>query len=655
MDVAMLCHDPPANRWQGSTTNHRESALKALTAISIAIGVLASSLAQAATTTQFHIEKAAPATDLGLAPQDAVRSVTLSLTVKNLAAMEAYAASTVDPASPNYHKFLTPAQVGAQYGQDATTIAQVVNFLKASGLTVTKVYSNNLFITAQGTNAQMAAVFGSPIHTYSYLGQTYEAPLSTKTAVPAQLAGSVRAVHGLNARPLARSNAKRQPLTGASAGEAQTVATKIPTPAAAATTTPGQYTTADLAAQYNVTPLYKAGITGAGKTIGITSLAGYNQSDAYAYWKSVGLNVSATRITDVLVDGGPRPQDGPGSDGAGETTLDVEQSGGVAPGANMLVYLAPNTDAGFLHAFAQPIDENKVDTLSISWGSPEVYNDADTAADFHTVFVQAAMQGIPVIAAAGDAGAYDINRGYAYPDCTATLTVDFPAADPFVLAAGGTTLPHTEAHKYGTVTVPQERAWGWDYLKDYILKYYDQSTYYASYFPVGGGGGVSVMYPRPSYQANLAGVANSAPAQSMYCKAAAIGLPGNSAYDLVDQPANYAGRNLPDVSLNADPDSGYLVYVDGGWIQSYGGTSFVSPQLNGIFTLIAAGKGSRLGQLHPQLYGAFKTYGYGSGSPFRAVTAGTNFYYASKAAFNPATGLGTLDVTNLARAMGVQF
>jgi kumamolisin len=629
--------------------------LKALTAISIAIGILASSLAQAATTsTQLHVEKDVRTVDLGLAPQGEVRTITLSLAIKNLAGMEAFVASTVDPASPNYHKFLTPEQVGAQFGQDATSVAQVVNFLRASGLTINKIYKSNLLISAQGTNAQLAAVFGSPIHTFQTLGQAYEAPLST-TAVPAQLAGLVKGVHGLNARPLMKSNTVRQVNAGAGAGEAQLTPSKIPTPNAAATAVPGSYTTADLAKQYNITPLQNAGITGAGKTIGIATFAAYRQSDAFAYWNSLGLKVDANRITDVAVDGGYSKGYGPGTGGAGETTLDVQQSGGIAPGANMRVYVAPNTDAGFIDVFAQPIDENIVDTLSISWGSAEVANDPAAMDTLHGVLLQAAAQGIPVIAASGDAGAYDINRSYAYPDCTTLLSVDYPASDPLVLAAGGTTLPHTQVHKYGNITVPQERAWAWDYLRDYYVKNYGQAYYYANLFPVGGGGGVSVNFARPSYQANLTGVANSAAAQSLYCKASVVGGQGNTMVDLVDLPANVAGRNLPDVSLNADPYSGYSVYQDGAWGSGSGGTSFVSPQLNGIFTLIAAGKGGRVGLLHPQLYSAFKAKGYGAGSPFRAISTGSDFYYSSKASFNPATGLGALDVANLARAMGVQF
>jgi subtilase family serine protease len=644
----------PAFVWPGLTTIIREFVLKVLTAISIAVGLLVSSLSHAAAvSTQMHVVKDARVTDLGLAPQNEVRAITLSLTARNLAAMEAFVASTVNPASPNFHQFLTPAQVGAQFGQDPSSIAQVVNFLKASGLTVTKVYQNNLLISAVGTNAQLAAVFGSPIHSFQFLGQTYEAPLST-TAIPANLAGVVKGVHGLSGRPLMKSNLVRQVNTGAAAGDVIAPA-QVPTPAAAATNAPGSYTVADLANKYNITPLYNAGVTGAGKTIGISTFAAYRQSDAFAYWKSVGLATSANRITDVNVDGGVSPGYGIGTDGAGETTLDVQQSGGVAPGANMRVYMAPNTDAGFLDVFAQPIDDNIVDTLSISWGSAEIANDPAALAAVHLVFLQAAAQGIPVIAASGDAGAYDINRSYAYPGCTPQLTVDHPASDPLVLAAGGTTLPNATPHLHGTVTVTQERAWAWDYLKDYIIKYYGQTLYYGSYFPVGGGGGVSVNFAAPDYQAGLAGVTTSAPGQSLYCTAATLGISGNGVYDLADLPAGYAGRNLPDVSLNADPYSGYSVYQDGSWGSGSGGTSFVAPQLNGIFTLISAGKNSRVGLLHPQLYSAFKTQGYGAGSPFRAITSGTNFYYSSKAAFNPATGLGSLDVSNLARTLGVQF
>ena len=584
--------------------------------------------------------------DLGLAAATDVKTVSLSLAPRNADQLESFVAGLGDPANPNFRKFITPQQFAAAYGQTPESVAAVVGYLKAKGFTINKVFGNNLQITATGTNAQVAAAFGSAVHSYSLLGARYQAP-ATAPVIPAALASVVKAVNGLSTKSIFQTRSTAIPRTGALAND---VNTKL---SGAIGGAPGQYTTIDLAAQYNINPLYARGITGAGKTIGIATLAGYLQSDAYAYWSQLGLQVSNNRIVDVLVDGGPNPADGPGSPGAGETTLDVQQSGGVAPGAKLRVYLAPNTGAGFVDVFAQAVDENLVDVLSVSWGNPEVYFDDVTLAAFHTVFLQAAAQGIPVIAASGDAGAFDINRGLPYPQCTTLLGVDFPAADPLVLAAGGTTLPNTAPHKYGNVTVPTERAWGWDYLKNYIVTNYGTDVYYSDYLAVGGGGGVSAMFGVPSFQKNLPGVQKTAAAQSLVCQNSVFGN-GAGYGDYLDVPANIAGRNLPDVSLNADPYSGYAVYTNGAWDVGSGGTSFVAPQLNGILTLISAGLNGRVGPINPQLYAAFKTYGYGAGSPFKAITAGTNQYYPSTAGYNPATGLGSLDVTALAKVLGVK-
>ncbi|MBV8603853.1 MAG: S8/S53 family peptidase [Pelomonas sp.] len=583
--------------------------------------------------------------DLGVAAPGETKTFTVTLAARNKAALEAFVASLANPASPNYRQFITPQQFAASYGQTPAAVAQVVAYLRSQGFTISQVHANKLLVTAQGTNAQIAAAFGTSIHGYSLLGVNYEAP-ATAAVLPAALSGVVTGVTGLSTKPNYHTNTVVVPNTGALAGDA-------PTTVAAIGGVPGQYTVSDLAAKYNINPLYGKGLTGAGRTIGIVTLAGYNQSDAYAYWGALGLPVSPGRITDVPVDGGALAKDGPGSEGSGESTLDVEQSGGVAPGANMRVYIGPNAGSGFLDAFAQAVEDDLSDTISISWGSPEIAVDGGTLDGFHSLLLEAASFGIPVIAAAGDAAAFDVNRGYTYPNCTTLLSVDHPAADPLVLAAGGTTLPNTVQHKYGPVTVPTERAWGWDYLRSYMVNNYGNSLYYASYYTVGGGGGVSVNFSLPSYQSGLAGVQKSASAQSLVCSSAFLKIAGNGFYDLIDMPSGFAGRNLPDVSLNADPYSGYLVY-QGGWGAGSGGTSFVAPQLNGILTLISSGLPGRVGLINPQLYGAFQKYGYGAGSPFKAISSGDNEFYPATPTYNPATGLGSLDVTALAAALGVQ-
>ena len=580
--------------------------------------------------------------DLGVAALTDEKNITVTLAVRNQAGLDAFVASVADPKSANFRKFITPAQFAASYGQDPAAVAQVVSYLQSQGFTITTVHPNGLLVSAKGTNAQVAAAFGVIIHAYSLLGTSYQAP-AAKPVIPTALAGIATAITGLSTKASLRTHTAAIPNTGSLMGDVNTSAVVSPSP----TGVPGSYSVIDLAAKYNVNPLYAKGLTGAGKTIGIATLANYQQSDVYTYWNALGLPVDPARITDVLVDGGT------GSNGADETTLDVEQAGGIAPGAKIRVYEAPNTNSGFIDLFAQAIDENLVDVLSVSWGGPEIGNDGPTLAAFHAIFEQAAAQGIPVIAAAGDAGAFDINRGYTYPQCTTLLSVDFPAADPGVLAAGGTTLPNTVQHKHGPVTVTTERAWGWDYLKDYIVGNYGSDLYYSSYYTVGGGGGVSVDFALPLYQSGLTGVAKSASAQSLLCDPAFLGATGTQYIDLIDMPAGVAGRNLPDVSLNADPYSGYLLYFNGSWSTGGGGTSFVAPQLNGILTLITSGLPGRVGPINPQLYAAFKAQGYSAGSPFKAITSGDNEYYKSKATYNPGSGLGSLDVNALATTLGV--
>jgi kumamolisin len=585
--------------------------------------------------------------DLGVDDPSSSGPFVVVLGLRNQAALDALLADISNPRSPNFRKFLTPAEFGARFGQSPETVAEVTSYLTSQGFTVTKSYANNLLLTVSGSNAQIAATFGATVHDYELNGLQYWA-LASKPVFPPQLS-SVVALAGLSSKPTVNSHRAAVPRGGLLAHDAS-IPLGLPTPGRAATGMPGSYTVADLALQNNINPLYAKGLTGAGKTIGIVTLAAYDQSDVYAYWNAIGVDTGRSRITDVLVEGGASAGFGPGSDGAGETTLDIEQAGGLAPGAEVRVYIGPaTTDSGFIDTFAQAIDENVVDVLSTSWGGPEINSDPALLTAYHALFEQAAAQGMPVIAASGDSGAFDVYQQTPYPGCTTLLSVDWPASDPLVLAAGGTTLPNATQHKFGVVAVNTERPWGWDYLKGYVVANYGQDEYYANYYGVGGGGGVAMMYPRPAYQGGLAGVLTSASAQSLYCGPTVTGAGWQ---DFIDLPGGYAGRNVPDVSLDADPFSGYLVYEKGAWTNGNGGTSFVAPQLNGILALISQGVSGRIGQIGPQLYAAFKAKGYAAGSPFRAITAGDNEYYKAASHYNPATGLGSLDVEALARTLG---
>ncbi len=574
--------------------------------------------------------------DLGATPGATQLTVSIVLKIQNINQLEQYVAGTVSPGSPFYQQFLSSASFKQTFAPSNAEVRLIENAMTAQGITVNDVMSNNLVIHATGTAAQFNQLLQTQIHNYFDGLHYYHKPNNPGT-VPTTLSDLILVIAGLDNQPQALSHARRIAEATPAVGAVESVKVTLQSTGFSSGTTngtPGQFTVADVANLYNINPLYKANINGRGRTVGIATLATFTPSDAYAYWSAVGLKVSQSRITQVHVDGGG------GTDGSDETTLDVEQSGGVAPGAQVIVYDGPNTDSGFIDVFYQAIADNKVDTLSTSWGAPEIAQSTDIITAQHQAFIVAAAQGISVFASAGDAGAYDINDqndGLTYPTCSQTLTVDAPASDAYVTAAGGTTLPNTQVHKYGTVVVPTERPWAWDYLQNYITTNYGSAFYYANYFPVGGGGGVSVNNDMPRYQQYTSGTQTSVASQSLIC----------AGTDYIDLPAGYAGRNVPDLALNADPYTGYALYYGGTWIYGYGGTSFVAPQLNGMTSLLSQAIGSRVGLLTPQIYARLNQFGYSKGSPFNAITTGDNLYWQAAPQYNPATGAGTVNLTNL--------
>jgi kumamolisin len=194
--------------------------------------------------------------------------------------------------------------------------------------------------------------------------------------------------------------------------------------------------------------------------------------------------------------------------------------------------------------------------------------------------------------------------------------------------------------------VPTERVWGWDYLKP-ICDAFELDLISCPFYPVGSGGGVSVFSHVPFYQQHTAGVQTSQPGQALETT-----TPPET---LLVLPAQFAGRNVPDVSFNADPDTGYIIAytsdASGFSFQTFmGGTSFVAPQLNGVAALLAQNAGHRLGFLNPLLYGLALTGGaLGPNPALNTISAGNNWFYLGRNGYSPAAGLGTPNVANLAK------
>lgn len=256
-----------------------------------------------------------------------------------------------------------------------------------------------------------------------------------------------------------------------------------------------------------------------------------------------------------------------------EVCLDLDVVAAVAPGATIRMYFAPTPSFSNFLAAVQAAIADNCNIISISWGLAELYWDSNIRSQMNTAFSQAAANGISVFAAAGDNGASDGFTG---------LNVDFPSSSPFVIACGGTTLTVANG------VIANEVVWG-------------NSTNSAT------GGGLSAVFSKPSYQSSV---------------------------PLLNTQST---RASPDISANANPNSGYIIRVGSSNVV-VGGTSAVSPLLSGFTALLnqkrAQSSLGRLGQVHLPLYAAPL-------SVFRDIVSGTNFGYNAAVGWDYTSGLGT--------------
>lgn len=592
-------------------------------------------------------------------------TVTVALKPGNAAELETLAMAIHTAGSPKFHQFLTPEQFHARFAPGTAAVNAAIAHFRQAGLTAALDSDNLLKVT--GSPQAIEQAFSVKLHLFDVAASNdhpafrFRAPLGQPTVASAAVAANVDAIIGLDDRPHYRPHLRK---AAAAVRGAHPVAAARPSGATG--NEPGDWTVTDLAQYYNIQPLYDQGYHGEGRTMGIVTLAAFTPSDAFGYWSSLGLAVHANRLKVVDIDGGPgAPSDDSGSV---ETTLDVEQSGGIAPAAKILVYQAPNTDQGFYDAFARAINDNTAETVSVSWGEWEAFDtqtDVSVGRAGHSVqmlqalnnlFLQAAVQGQSFFAASGDDGAYDANEQFEVPAFSKILAVDSPGVSPWLTSAGGTTLAGDQSFLLSdgsiyTVNVPTERVWGWDYLTALCATLgYDPVS--CGIFPGGGGGGVSSFVPMPFYQSWVAGTRTTEPGQSL------VDNTTTPPTTLITLPAHYRGRNVPDVSLNADPDTGYIVVYTSdqsgfGVFDFFGGTSFVAPQLNGIAALLGQRVHGRLGLLNVPLYLAAATpLGYvGPEAPLHDIKSGDNWFYNGHTGYDQGSGVGTLNVAKFARTL----
>ncbi len=457
---------------------------------------------------------------------------------------------------------LTREEFAAAHGARAEDLEVVRSFTKSRGLNIVAEDPARRSVRISGTVESLASAFGVVLESYAYPGGTYRGRLGP-IRLPPDLRSCVIAVLGLDNRPQAKTHFRVRPAS------------------ASASTS---YTPLEVGDAYS----FPADADGTGQVIGLIELGGgYRPSDLSLYFQ--GLVVPAPQVTAISVDGATNAPTGSADGPDGEVELDVEVSGALAPGAQIAVYFAPNTDQGFLDAVATAVHDTTLrpTIISISWGGPEESWTAQARTAFESIFEDAANLGVTILVAAGDNGADDGGPG-------AGLSVDYPASSPGVVACGGTRLELSGA-AIGSEVVWNELAAG------------EGAT----------GGGVSVTFPLPSYQSG-------------------VGVPV--------APNGFVGRGVPDVAGDADPTSGYQVLVDGARTV-IGGTSAVAPLWAALIARINQLLGSPVGFVNPHLYAVVAS------GAFRAITSGNNGGYSAGPGWNACAGLGSPEGTALESAL----
>ena len=468
-------------------------------------------------------------------------------------------------------QYFSREELSHAHGANAADMNRIDAFASEHELTVVHRSAAERRMVLSGTLAALTRAFGVQLKRVSSQGRQYRMRTGP-IYVPKSLVDIVEDVKGFDNRRQARAHFRRlTPKVTASKRAKRAAKSKSAT-----------FTPLEISNLYN----FPTGTNGAGECIALIELGGgYRTSDLKTYFRTLGIPIPS--IVAVSVDGGSND---PGGDADAEVMLDIEVAGAIAPGAKIVVYFAPNTDQGFLDAIKTAVHDttHNPSVISISWGGPEGSYTPQALKNYSAVFEDAAALGVTILAASGDNGSADVDP----PD--KKKRVDFPAASPFVLACGGTSL---KANKAKTAVVA-EQVWN------------DGAAGGAS------GGGVSTKFSLPTWQKTAD----------------------------VPTAKSKAGRGVPDVAGNADPQTGYRVRVDG-QTEIIGGTSAVAPLWAGFVARCNQQLGKSAGFVNALVYTDAAKQG------FHDILVGNNVGYEAKTGWDACTGLGTPDGKKLLNAL----
>ncbi|HTB09968.1 MAG TPA: protease pro-enzyme activation domain-containing protein [Bryobacteraceae bacterium] len=521
-------------------------------------------------------------------------TLTLKLSASQQAELDQLLLDQQNSLSPKFRKWLTPEEYADRFGASPADMSKIVDWLESEGFEIIGAARGRRWVAFNATAGQIQTALHTEIHRYNVNGEQHFAN-STEPTVPAAIAPFTIGFGGLDDFKLRPSPQKVKPDLNY---QGQNVLA------------PG-----DLWIIYDILPLFSnaVGVTGTGLKLAVAGQSDVSLSDITTYRND--FNLPTNPPVKMLVQGATNP--GIVTGDSGESDLDLEMTGAVAPNAQIIFVYSSNVTNSAMYA----IDQAVAPVLSYSYAGCEANQSASLIAAIEPLAQQANAQGITWIAASGDLGAAACDVGNAISKDGIAVMV--PASVPEVTGVGGTTL---------------EEGFGTTFWSQTNGPYYGNSA--LSYIPEVGwndsnsshigasGGGMSTIYARPAWQ--------NAP-----------GVTGGSA------------RLVPDVAMAASANhDGYFTFASGG-IQISGGTSAATPVFAGIVLLMNQYLGANgLGNINPNLYKLASS----TTSVFHDVTTGSNFVscvagvkgciggqlgYSAGAGYDMVTGLGSVDAYNM--------
>ena len=550
----------------------------------------------------------------------------MTLTVRRTAAQQSslnqLLAAQQNPASPQYHKWLTPEAFASRFGASPNDLATIGQWLESHGFHIKAVARGGTFIRFDARASQVQDAFKTEIHQFTVNGVKHYANVS-EPSLPAKLAPLVLAIGGMDDFGPSPNHVELASATGKPSAHYLA-------------NTKNNLAPADLAAIYNTSALKTAGGSGVNQTVVVIGASDVTLTDLSTYRSTFTLGTATVPLQIIHPDLAP----GTGSLAlATEATMQLELVSAVAPQAALIL----DADSNVWNALTDAVDNARGQVIAMSFGTCETGTDGSSASAIRSTVQAANAEGITVIAASGDAGGAGCDTGVIADGATLGAAVTLPASMPEVTGVGGTEFIQADSSYWaGTGS---HTATG--YIPEVVWN--DTPTLVASQTFAASGGGVSTLYGLPSWQAIVS-----------------ASLTANVVS---------GGRNVPDVALAASAThDGYMIYMNGrlstsaGTPYTVGGTTASASVFAGILALLneSQGAGTASGNINPILY-SLAGADFSSPAVFHPTTAGNNeimcaagqtspscsggyWGYAAGTpgnSYNQATGLGSFDASAL--------